>query len=444
MLKALSSLILLFFHPIVLVPILTLSPFLVPCFDFLNQHTSNLTRTIASNADTLIDFNVIVYALCCTAAFVLFYGLGNVCCRHKVKEKTDDNKLYYPPYYIANRIFRFAALWAIIVGGIGVFAIIYTLGFGNSIEITKLIISGVNIDEWIYGPDSFRFSATVPGMIRMLGFWTIGAYLMWLGVFLASPPWLKKRKAYFVLLCLGLMVVYYFLITQSRFPLVGTAVMTAYVAIYRYSISPRIIRDNLGRSIITLLIMACICSIIVYSISITRASRTQELNPFFDYADLGVANTILSLRSASTWTFGFSTIFGPLNFVFRAFGINLSFVTNAEWIGDPGSCLLAYSYQDFGYFGFVVYGFIGLLTSWIRRKRLHYPDSVLWASVYLWLLVGLTTIWTVPLFRGPDFWAALLGIFIIVYFTNRYQRRLLSGWRNRALLRGESSPAHPA
>jgi hypothetical protein len=436
MLRALISLILLLFNPIVLVPVLTISPFLVPVLDFLNRHTSNLTRTLSTNPATVIDFNVIVYALCCSVAYISFYGFAF---RQGRKERKNGNKPCNIPNYFARKTFRFAAFWTIIIGGIGVFTVIYTLGIDKSIDIIqltigelnisiiKLVVSGVSVDEWIYGPESFRFSDTVPGIVRMFGFWTISAYLMWLGVFLASPPWLNKRKAYFVLLCLGLMVVYYFLVTQSRFPLVGSMAMTAFVAIYRYSISQRKNSARLGKNTIVLLVMAFIFFVIASAIIITRVSRAQELNPFLDYADLGVANTILSLRSATAWTFGFSTVLSPLGYVFKALGIDLLVATDAEWIGNPAACLLAYSYQDFGYFGFFVYGFMGLVAGWIRRKHLQYPDSVLWASVYLWLLVGLTTIWTVPLFRGPDFWAALLGIVFVVYIINRYQRRLL--WR---------------
>ncbi len=167
--------------------------------------------------------------------------------------------------------------------------------------------------------------------------------------------------------------------------------------------------------------------------TLTSVARPQTVDRTILDTYLGVSNIILSIRTSTKWTYGFATILTPLTFVARGLGISLNLPqTDAQWVINRAGNLLAYSFQDFGYFGFVVYAFLGFVIGWVRRKRISRPNSLLWATMYLWGLAGLLSVWIVPLFRGPDFWAGILGSLVVdsVIGTSVHRIRLFPDARS--------------
>jgi hypothetical protein len=48
-----------------------------------------------------------------------------------------------------------------------------------------------------------------------------------------------------------------------------------------------------------------------------------------------------------------------------------------------------------------------------------HPASLTWAIAYLWCMLALLGIWTVPLTRGTEFWCALLAATTVAVLADR-------------------------
>ena len=80
------------------------------------------------------------------------------------------------------------------------------------------------------------------------------------------------------------------------------------------------------------------------------------------YFKLGLVNLQLMIESVNEYTYGFSTILGPLLFVLKF--LNLSppnFEYSYEWEWNPAQYFTSYAFEDFGYFYFLLFYLVGVL-----------------------------------------------------------------------------------
>ena len=307
----------------------------------------------------------------------------------------------------------------------------YTVGPRFVLVIIRRVFAGLPVTDLVYGGKGFGFSSSIPGMVRMFGYWCVGAYLSWLAFLWISLPRAFGRRGYVILLLLASTVIYLFLVQFSRAPLMICTVLTLFVLINRCQTSADRGKRASRRQQMSLVgFVIAMIFVLIGMTSLTSVARPQTVERSHLDTYLGVTNTVLSVRTTTKWTYGFETVLAPLTFLPRGLGISASFPqTDAQWITNPAGNLLTYSFQDFGYFGFVIYAFLGFVIGWVRRKRISRPNSLLWATMYLWSLAGLLSIWIVPLFRGPDFWCGVLGSLVIdsVIGTSVHRIRLFRG-----------------
>jgi hypothetical protein len=149
-----------------------------------------------------------------------------------------------------------------------------------------------------------------------------------------------------------------------------------------------------------------------------RGGVLTKTNPNLLYADLGIANTALAIQTTTHFAWGFDSLLMPLLFVPRGLGLpDLAVpVSNAAWIWDPASNLLAHAFTDFGPFGFITYLIWGSAAGYIWKLHVQRPQSITWAVAYLWSILAVLVVWTQPLTRGPDYWA---GVVITILAARR-------------------------
>jgi peptidoglycan/LPS O-acetylase OafA/YrhL len=88
-------------------------------------------------------------------------------------------------------------------------------------------------------------------------------------------------------------------------------------------------------------------------------------------------------------------------------------------VWNPAANLLCHTYQDFGPFGIVTYLLLGTAAGAVCARRVTHPASLTWAIAYLWCMLALLGIWTVPLTRGTEFWCALLAATTVAVLADR-------------------------
>ncbi len=136
------------------------------------------------------------------------------------------------------------------------------------------------------------------------------------------------------------------------------------------------------------------------------------------YFKLGLVNFQLMIDTCSQYTYGFSTILGPLYFILKFFHLPLpDFSHNYEWAWYPAQYFTSYAFQDFGYFYFVLFYIVGILLFQIDNKA---EKNIYVSSIYFIVLYGVVSFFTVPAIKGIDFWIALLiPIVLIKLFTTK-------------------------
>jgi hypothetical protein len=409
--------------PVMLVPLLTLGPVLLSLSGLSEDQTLGLSQTVGIGPETVI------YAGICSLAFVLLYTVTSRASSRITRRSTSwvrqgitaDSQ---------HRMFLVAAGAALLTSTVGIAIVIGTVGLQLGLDILRATSEGGPAVDLIYGPQSLRFNAATPGMVRVWTSWIIGGYMAWLGVIWANPPWAHGRKSFVVLGILFLGVIYLVVNSQSRTPAIAPAILTTFVLLRRLDNAKA---RSLTRtvSLVAILLLASLVGISV--ISLTSVSRGVVLNPLFEYADQCVANYSLALQTATNWTYGFDSLFGVVRYVERGLGADWGLpVSDAQWIWNPASCLVSLSYHDFGYVGFITYAAIGSLVGFVRRRFRRNRTSILWAAMYLWALAGLLNIWAVPVHGGADYWAGIMGSLLVVVVI---QRASQSGWRKHVVVR---------
>jgi hypothetical protein len=155
------------------------------------------------------------------------------------------------------------------------------------------------------------------------------------------------------------------------------------------------------------------------------AKRLEELGIIdfiLVYFKLGLVNFQLMIETCSGHTYGFSTILAPLYFIFRFFNVPLpDFESYYEWEWNPAQYFSSYAFQDFGYFYFILFYFIGIILYIMDIKSLR-QENIKSIAIYFVILYGIVSFVFVPAIRGIDFWfSLLLPIVLLNRFTTSHQ-----------------------
>jgi hypothetical protein len=147
------------------------------------------------------------------------------------------------------------------------------------------------------------------------------------------------------------------------------------------------------------------------------------------YFKLGLVNYQLMIDTCSVHTYGFSTILGPLYFMFKFFNQPMpDFFVNShyEWDWNPAQYLSSYAFQDFGYFYFILFYILGITLFHIDLKTLK-QKAINSIAIYFVVLFSVVTFLFVPVIRGVEFWfSLLLPLLLIWLFTVRHHNRMKS------------------
>jgi len=95
------------------------------------------------------------------------------------------------------------------------------------------------------------------------------------------------------------------------------------------------------------------------------------------------------IETCTRHTYGFSTILAPLYFIFKFFHLQPpDFESYYEWEWNPAQYFSSYAFQDFGYFYFVLFYFIGIILYVIDSKALK-QKNIRIIAIYFVVLYGI-------------------------------------------------------
>jgi oligosaccharide repeat unit polymerase len=411
----LRKLIFLFFLPPVLIGFFSLAPFAIDWSDYLSAKALYASRTVGFDP---IAFG---YACVCVGAFGLVYFFVSSRFRHGERRQV----VLRHPRHAKRLVLGMVGILAVVGLGVTVFTVT-TGGSGYVNEMARRLIAGEIATDVLYNSQGYIFSESVPGLIRMLGGWSNAAVLVWLS--LATPPWrdlLKKMYWPGLVLLLAANFVRGVL-GGDRGPALVAFLLTAYVALTQIrKAAPRPMRK--GRSLRTR--GMALGLVIIVGVGLWAYTRLDKLrnpgdyNTILFYSDMGVGNLSLAMKTGQGMGYGYYTLAGPLSVVFRYLGMTVAWPQfTADTIEEgPFYNLLGYTYADLGLFGFVIYGFFGLLSGWVYLNIRRYPSHLVWRVTHLHILWALSSAFTVPIFTGPSYWAGLLGAIGVSYLLDRHR-----------------------
>ena len=314
------------------------------------------------------------------------------------------------PEMVGRRIVRPTVLAALAMTALGCAVIVATVSPDYIRQMLSSFTSGLEARNLIYGREGFSFSGRTPGIVRMLHYGVISAIVMLLGVVLAVRPLPRPtRLAYYVAMSIGYGgAVFDMLMVGNRTPMLACAALGLYVLVLRsrgrVSQGARTIRIIL----VGVLIVGSLGLVgVVDSLRGVRDGGSTSV--VVSYAAVCASDAYVVMGTTTRFSFGFSSFLGPIGYFSRGVGLSLDYpVADSALSYDPAGCLLSRSYKDFGYAGFVIYALFGWMARSLRMRVRTDPTNLGAHTNYLWLLVGLATIWTMPIFQGPDFWAGAL------------------------------------
>jgi len=142
------------------------------------------------------------------------------------------------------------------------------------------------------------------------------------------------------------------------------------------------------------------------------------------YFKLGLVNFQLMIDTCSGFTYGFSTILGPLYYVMKVAGLpapDFLLESSYEWEWSPLQYFSSYAFQDYGYFYFILFYFTGLLLFVVDFKTLK-QKNIHSTAIYFAVLYGVVSFLFVPAIKGVDFWFSLLLPLLLVRLFSRKVR----------------------
>jgi hypothetical protein len=392
--------------PPVMIGLLTLAPFGIYWSDTLSSQSLNLSRQVG------FDVGALLFAIVCVAAFWVTYALLRTALS---MPRPLTRALAAQPVVLVRRrqARRTAVLWVLFLAAIGVGVTVATVSVGGSGFIRELLgrlASGEPATDLLYGPEGFMFSERVSGVVRMFSSLSTSAVFVWLALWVS--PWREFfGKSYWLVLAL-------LLLANAGRAIIGgdrtPAVMAFAVVIFVFIVRPYPWRGAVGgrrRVLVGVAGLAVLVGVAFFAYrAMTNLRGADKFNNVLVYADLGVANLTLAMRTGRGLTYGLNTFLVPLPQLFRALGIPVTWpVFESEYIWAPPGNLLMFSFEDWGQFGFFNYVILGSTCAWVRAKEPLYRMSCVWRVAYLHMIYALAGVFSAPVFAGPLFWIGLFG-----------------------------------
>lgn len=251
----------------------------------------------------------------------------------------------------------------------------------------------------------------LPGIIKMFAYAPLSIYLMSLGIlnFIRLSEVDQQRLRTLSLIALSAIVIKVF------FSLDRLTIMAVLLANIFIGVKKGYIKN------IRFLIFLALSFLLAHYLSTKRLENYGIIDFILLYVKLGLVNFQLMIDTCTQYTYGFSTILGPLFFIFKFFHLSSpDFAYEYDWIWNPAQYFSSYAFQDFGYFYFVLFYIVGILLCQIDLKV--QKQSIYTSAVYFVVLYGIVSFMAVPAIRGVDFWLALLlPVLLLNLFVKRVE-----------------------
>lgn len=138
----------------------------------------------------------------------------------------------------------------------------------------------------------------------------------------------------------------------------------------------------------------------------------------FLYSKLGIYNFQKVLETLGCNSFGFSLVLSPANFVLSTL-VGTDFeCKNYEWIWNPAQNLFSYLYVDFGLFFLCFLAGFGFFLAYIQKR--FSMQKLIFIPAYYMIAWGLSTSFTVPVFRSFEFLFSLVSMLTLFCIFIRY------------------------
>ena len=297
---------------------------------------------------------------------------------------------------------------------LGTIVVIIQVGlFRNPVEYLVQLLSG-SYDVGIR--DAFLRSSTeggLSGVLKMFGAVPLSAYLFSLSLphFLDLSATDRKRMAQLNMVALvltGVKVLY----SLDRLTIMAVVIANVFMTV----------RTRKNLKIKALLVLAFLLLIEFVS---QRRIQGQGAGGFIVlYYNLGLVNLQLLLDTLQGYTYGFSSILSPLNFVLKFFGLPSTGPYSAfEFRYVAAQSLMGYVYQDFGPFFWLFFVALGFLYKTVDRQALT-KKNIYYVTIYFMVLSVTITYAAVPGFKAVDFW---LGLIVPLVLIRLFVRRARQG-----------------
>ena len=399
-------------YPPYIVAGLTMIPFYFFFVD--SQYSYGVAKMVGA------DIELYFYAITCIFSFTLAF----FCSSRRIgflPQKTKSNKYSLSmPLGKISGLRKRVALISLFICTIGLAVIITT---AISTEPVDFWFSLINASET--KPDlrySIIASENIPGIFRMFGYLIPGSVVFLISVMLAYPEIVTNWKSFWIIL---LMVVVVLAIRGLVFMDRNSIIFAVILCTLSILKNQYYQQKNKLSIFLYLLMIGFVLVSISYVQAFIRGNELLEKNTFFFYADQGMANASLALRTTSGYSFGFTSLLGFLSVVPRGIGLEEILIfpsSNREYVINDAANLLTYSFVDFYYFGFLTYIVWGIISGWLYRARLRHPKSVTWWLSYNWHIFALLTIWIPPISGGPDFWCGVIFTLIAASLIDNYYK----------------------
>jgi len=237
----------------------------------------------------------------------------------------------------------------------------------------------------------------LPGIIKMFAAAPLSVYLMSLGLlsFMKLDKVDRQRLKALSLVALAAIVIKVFF-SLDRLTIMAVLLANIFIGF----------KKGTMRSIRYWILIAVIFLLANY-LSLKRLENAGIFDFIFLYFKLGLVNFQLMIDTCSQYTYGFSTILGPLLFVFKFFHISSPDLgDNYEWEWNSAQYFSSYAFQDFGYFYFVSFYIVGFLLCILSVRASK--KNIYSSAIYFVVLYGVVSFVFVPAIRGVEFWLTLL------------------------------------
>ncbi len=304
-----------------------------------------------------------------------------------------------------------------------IFAYLLTLA-GTIVAVLQVILF-VPLNEYISQLFGSDFEAEIrvayllksdegglPGIIKIFAYAPLSIYLMSLGLlnFVKLSETDMRRLKILSIIALGAILIKVFF-SLDRLTIMAVLLANVFIGF----------KQGYLKQIRYWIMIAAILFLANY-LSIKRLNNVGLIDFILMYFKLGLVNFQLMIDTCSQYTYGFSTILGPVYFIFKFIHQPMpDFVNNSqyEWEWNPAQYFSSYAFQDFGYFYFILFYFIGIVLFFIDFKALE-QKNINYSTIYFVVLYGVVSFLFVPAIRGIEFWFALSIPLLLNRFVHEY------------------------